>query len=263
MRVIIKPDYDTVSKWVANYVVYRINKFRPTPEHLFVLGLPTGGTPLGMYKELINLYQKRKVSFENVATFNMDEYLGLPPTDPQSYRYFMEENFFKHINIKPQNIHMLNGLTKDYEKECLNYEKAIKSLGGVNLFIGGVGTDGHIAFNEPFSSLSSRTRVKTLTESTRQANARFFGGKVENVPFNAITVGVGTIMDSAEVMIIITGKNKAEALKHAIEGPVSHVWTVSALQMHPQGLIVCDEEATSDLSPETVAYFKDIEKNNF
>ena len=263
MRVIIKPDYDTVSKWVANYIVYRINKFRPTPERLFVLGLPTGGTPIGMYKELINLYQKRKVSFENVATFNMDEYIGLPPTDSQSYRYFMEEHLFKHVNLKPQNIHMLNGLTKDYEKECHNYENAIKKLGGVNLFIGGVGEDGHIAFNEPFSSLCSRTRVKTLTESTRQANARFFDNNIEKVPTTAITVGVGTIMDSAEVLIMITGKNKAKALQHAIEGNISHVWTVSALQMHPHGLIVCDEEATSDLSPETIAYFKDIEKNNF
>ena len=263
MRVIIKPDYETVSKWVANYVVYHINKFRPTPERLFVLGLPTGGTPIGMYKELINLYQKRKVSFENVATFNMDEYIGLPPSNPQSYRFFMEENFFKHVNLKPQNIHMLNGLTKDYEKECRNYEKAIKDLGGVNLFIGGVGEDGHIAFNEPFSSLRSRTRVKTLTESTRQANARFFENNIEKVPTTAITVGVGTIMDSAEVLIMITGENKAEALQHAIEGNISHVWTVSALQMHPQGLIVCDKDATKKLSSETVAYFMDIEKNNF
>lgn len=263
MRVIIKPDYDTVSKWAANYVVYCINKFRPTATKPFVLGLPTGGTPLGMYKELIKLYQQRKVSFENVATFNMDEYIGLPPTDPQSYRYFMEENFFKHINIKPQNIHMLNGLTKNYEKECQDYENAIRELGGVRLFIGGVGTDGHIAFNEPFSSLCSRTRVKTLTESTRQANARFFDGNIDRVPTTAITVGVGTIMDAAEVMILITGANKAEALHHAIEGSITHVWTVSALQMHPHGIIVCDQPATDQLAPETIDYFMDIEKNNF
>ncbi len=263
MRVIIKPDYDTVAKWAANYVVYRINKFKPTPERPFVLGLPTGSTPMGMYQELINLYQKRKVSFENVVTFNMDEYIGLKPTDHQSYRFFMEENFFKHVNLKPQNIHMLNGMTKDYEKECRNYEKAIRQAGGVHLFIGGVGTDGHIAFNEPFSSLSSRTRVKTLTESTIKANSRFFDNDVSKVPTTVLTVGIGTIMDAAEVMILITGENKATALKHGIEGSINHVWTISALQMHPHGIIVCDKPATKELSEQTVNYFMDIEKNNF
>lgn len=263
MRVIIKPNYETVSKWVANYVVYRINKFRPTPERLFVLGLPTGGTPIGMYKELINLYQNHKVSFENVATFNMNEYIGLAPTDPQSYRYFMDEHFFKHVNLKSQNIHTLNGLTKDYEKECFSYENAIKELGGIHLFIGGVGEDGHIAFNEPFSSLKSRTRIKTLTESTRQANARFFENNINKVPTTAITVGVGTIMDADEVLIMITGQNKAEALHHAIEGSLNHVWTISALQMHPHGLIICDEPATTKLSRETIAYFMEIEQNKF
>lgn len=262
MRVIIKPDYDTVSKWVANYVVYSIKKFKPTPEKPFVLGLPTGSSPLGMYRELIKLYNERKVSFENVVTFNMDEYVGLEPTHPQSYRYFMEENFFKHINIKPQNIHILDGMTKDFEKECKNYEKAIKQAGGVNLFIGGVGTDGHIAFNEPFSSLSSRTRVKTLTESTIKANSRFFDNDISKVPTTALTVGVATIMDADEVLIIVTGENKATALKHGIEGSVNHVWTISALQMHPHGLIVCDKPATKDLEAETVNYFMDIEKNN-
>lgn len=262
MRVIIKPDYDTVSKWVASYVVYSIKKFKPTPEKPFVLGLPTGSSPLGMYRELIKLYNERKVSFENVVTFNMDEYVGLEPTHPQSYRYFMEENFFKHINIKPQNIHILDGMTKDFEKECKNYEKAIKQAGGVNLFIGGVGTDGHIAFNEPFSSLSSRTRVKTLTESTIKANSRFFDNDISKVPTTALTVGVATIMDADEVLIIVTGENKATALKHGIEGSVNHVWTISALQMHPHGLIVCDKPATKDLEAETVNYFMDIEKNN-
>ena len=262
MRVIIKPDYDTVSKWVANYVVYSIKKFKPTPEKPFVLGLPTGSSPWGMYRELIKLYNERKVSFENVVTFNMDEYVGLEPTHPQSYRYFMEENFFKHINIKPQNIHILDGMTKDFEKECKNYEKAIKQAGGVNLFIGGVGTDGHIAFNEPFSSLSSRTRVKTLTESTIKANSRFFDNDISKVPTTALTVGVATIMDADEVLIIVTGENKATALKHGIEGSVNHVWTISALQMHPHGLIVCDKPATKDLEAETVNYFMDIEKNN-
>ena len=263
MRVIIKPDYDTVSKWAANYIVYRINKFRPSATRPFVLGLPTGSTPLGMYRELIDMYQKRKVSFENVVTFNMDEYIGLKPQDKQSYRYFMEENFFKYVNLKPQNIHMLNGMTKDYEKECRDYEKAIRQSGGIHLFVGGIGTDGHIAFNEPFSSLSSRTRVKTLTESTIKANSRFFDNDLSKVPTTVLTVGVATIMDAAEVMILATGENKATALRHGIEGGVSHVWTISALQMHQHGIIVCDKPATKELSEQTVNYFIDIEKNNF
>lgn len=263
MRVIIKNDYDVVSKWAANYVVYRIKKFKPTKDKPFVLGLPTGSTPLGLYKELIKMYNERKVSFENVVTFNMDEYVGLEPTHPQSYRYFMEENLFKHINIKPQNIHILDGMTKDYEKECKNYEKAIKDIGGIHLFIGGIGNDGHIAFNEPFSSLSSRTRVKTLTESTIKANSRFFDNDISKVPTTALTVGVATIMDAQEVLIIATGENKATALKHGIEGGISHVWTVSALQMHPHGIILCDTAATKELSADTVSYFMDIEKNNF
>ena len=263
MRVIIKENADSVSKWAADYVAYKINHFKPTKGRPFVLGLPTGSSPLGMYAELIKLYKAGKVSFENVVTFNMDEYIGLDATHPQSYHYFMQENFFKYINIKPENIHILNGMTKDFAKECRDYERAMRNVGGVHLFIGGVGVDGHIAFNEPFSSLESRTRVKTLTESTVKANSRFFDNDLSKVPTLVLTVGVGTIMDAEEVMIIATGKNKAKALKHGIEGAVSHVWTISALQKHRHGTIVCDKEAVSELSPETVDYFLDIEKNNY
>ena len=263
MRVIIKENSDNVSKWAADYVAYRINHFKPTKGRPFVLGLPTGSTPLGMYAELIKLYKAVKLSFENVVTFNMDEYIGLDSTHPQSYHYFMQENFFKYVNIKPQNIHILDGMTKDFAKECREYERAMRNVGGVNLFIGGVGVDGHIAFNEPFSSLESRTRVKTLTESTIKANSRFFDNDLSKVPTMALTVGVGTIMDAEEVMIIATGKNKATALKHGIEGALSHVWTISALQKHRHGIIVCDKDAVSELSAETVEYFTDIEKNNY
>jgi len=263
MRVIIKENSDNVAKWAADYVAYKINHFKPTKGRPFVLGLPTGSTPLGMYAELIKLYKAGKLSFENVVTFNMDEYIGLEPTHPQSYHYFMQENFFKYINIKPQNVHILNGMTKDYAKECYEYERAMRNAGGVHLFVGGVGVDGHIAFNEPFSSLSSRTRVKTLTESTIRANSRFFDNDLSKVPTKALTVGVGTIMDAEEVMIIATGANKATALKHGIEGALSHVWTVSALQKHRHGIIVCDKEAVKELSAETVEYFMDIEKNNY
>ena len=263
MRVVIKNDKQAVAEWAAHYVAYKINRFRPSAKKPFVLGLPTGSTPLGMYEKLIELNQAGKVSFEHVVTFNMDEYLGLEPTHPQSYHYFMFENFFNHINIQRKNIHILDGMTKDYAKECRNYEQAIKDAGGVHLFIGGVGEDGHIAFNEPFSSLESRTRVKTLTDSTIKANSRFFDGDISKVPTMALTVGVGTIMDAEEVLILATGANKAEALKHSIEGAISHVWTLSALQRHPHGIILCDRDATGALAPETVDYFLDIEKNNF
>ena len=259
MRVIIKPDYDACSKWAADYVVYKINRFRPTAEKPFVLGLPTGSTPLGMYRELISQYQAGKVSFENVVTFNMDEYIGLPPEHHKSYHFFMKESFFKHINIQPKNINILNGMTKDYETECRNYEEKIKSYGKIHLFIGGVGTDGHIAFNEPGSSLTSRTRVKTLTMDTIKSNARFFNNDINLVPKTALTVGVGTITDAEEVMIIANGENKAQAIRQAVEGSISQMWPISILQMHQHALIVCDDAATKDMQEETVKYFKEIE----
>ncbi len=262
MRVIIKENKVVLSNWAANYVAYKINKFRPSKSKPFVLGLPTGSTPLGVYKELIKMFQKGKVSFANVVTFNMNEYIGLPAENKQSYHYFMQENFFKHIDIKQSNVHLLNGMTKNYEKECADYEKAMADVGGVNLFIGGVGQDGHIAYNEPFSSLKSRTRVKTLTKNTIKANSRFFKSE-EDVPNRVLTVGVETIMSADEVLILATGKIKAEAIKNGIEGPLSHVWTISALQQHPHGIILCDKEAASGLAPETIAYFEEVEKDNF
>jgi len=261
MRLIIRPDYDDCSQWAANYIAYKINGFRPTPQKPFVLGLPTGSTPLGTYRELIKLNQAGKLSFENVVTFNMDEYIGLDARHPQSYHYFMWENFFKHIDIKRENVHILNGMTKNYAKECQKYEDAIKKAGGIHLFLGGVGSDGHIAFNEPGSSLTSRTRVKTLTSETIKANSRFFDNDISKVPTTTLTVGVGTIMDAQEVMILSTGANKARALHHAVEGSVNHMWTVSILQMHQHAIIVCDEEATKELKADTVNYFKDIERS--
>lgn len=263
MRVIIRPDYTNCSVWTANYIAYKIKGFRPTANRPFVLGLPTGSTPLGTYKELIKLHKAGKLSFENVVTFNMDEYIGLDENHPQSYHYFMWENFFKHIDIKKENIHILDGMTKDYAKECREYEALIKSYGGIKLFLGGVGSDGHIAFNEPGSSLSSRTRVKTLTTETVEANSRFFDGDVNKVPRTALTVGVGTICDAEKVMILATGANKARALHHAIEGSINHMWTISILQMHQHAIIVCDDDATKELKADTVKYFKDIEQSNF
>lgn len=260
MRVIIKKQYDDCAKWAAEYICQKINAFAPCAEKPFVLGLPTGSTPLGVYKELIELYRSKKLSFKYVVTFNMDEYVGLPPDHPQSYHYFMHENFFAHIDISPQNIHILDGMAADPEKECKHYEDAIARYGTIHLFMGGVGADGHIAFNEPGSSLTSRTRQKTLTQDTIAMNARFFDGNIEAVPKHALTVGIGTITDAEEVMILATGYNKARAVRHAVEGSVNHIWTISALQLHKHAIIVCDEEAVDELRVGTVRYFKDIER---
>ncbi|MGD2094454.1 MAG: glucosamine-6-phosphate deaminase [Phycisphaerales bacterium] len=262
MRVIIEPDYKTASKWAANYIAKRINEFVPDSSKPFVLGLPTGSSPLGIYDELKTLNEKGVVSFKNVITFNMDEYVNLPKEHPESYHSFMWNNFFSHIDIDEKNVNILNGNASDLEVECANYEEKIKKVGGIKLFLGGIGPDGHIAFNEPGSSLSSRTRVKTLTYDTIVANSRFFDGDINKVPKTALTVGVGTVLDADEVLIIVNGHNKARALKHAIEGSVNHIWTISALQMHQKGIIVCDEESTDELKVGTVKYFKDIESAN-
>ena len=262
MRTIIKKNFSDCSAWVAGYIAYRIKQAKPTAKKPFVLGLPTGSTPLGVYKELIKLYQNKKVSFEHVVTFNMDEYVGLPEAHPESYHSFMAHNLFDHIDCPKENIHILNGNAEDLEAECAHYEEMIAEAGGIDLFIGGIGPDGHIAFNEPFSSLNSRTRVKTLTTDTRIANSRFFGGDMNAVPATALTVGVGTVMAAREVMILCNGHNKARALQAAIEGPVTQAWTISALQTHQHGIIVCDESATDELKVSTYKYFKDIEKDN-
>lgn len=262
MRLIIQPSYEEISKWAAAYVVSSINKFKPTAERPFLLGLPTGSSPLGMYKELVRLHKDGKVSFANVVTFNMDEYMGIPADHPQSYHTFMWTNFFNHIDIKKENVNILNGNAVNPEEECARYEAKIKSYGQINLFVGGIGADGHIAFNEPGSSLASRTRVKTLTSDTIIANSRFFDNDVNKVPKTSLTVGVGTILDSKEVMIIVNGHSKARALYHAVEGSVNQMWTISALQLHPKGIIVCDDAATVELKVGTVNYFRDIEKEN-
>jgi glucosamine-6-phosphate deaminase len=192
----------------------------------------------------------------------MDEYVNLPKEHPESYHSFMWNNFFSHIDINPQNVHILNGNATDLEAECAQYEQAIQQAGGIDLFLGGIGPDGHIAFNEPGSSLSSRTRVKTLTTDTIIANSRFFENDINKVPKTALTVGVGTVMDAKEVLILVNGHNKARALAAAVEGSVNHMWTISALQMYPKGIIVCDEAATIELKVGTYKYFLDIEKDN-
>ncbi len=262
MRLIIEKDYTDVSRWAANYVAARINEAKPTADHPFVLGCPTGSSPLGMYRRLVELCKEGKVSFANVVTFNMDEYVGLPQEHPESYHSFMWNNFFSHIDIKPENVNILDGNAPDLEAECRRFEEKIASYGGIDLFMGGVGPDGHIAFNEPGSSLTSRTRVKTLTQDTIIANSRFFEGNTDLVPKTALTVGVGTVMDARSVMLIVNGYNKARALHHGVEGGISQMWTISALQMHPKAIIIADEDACAELKVSTYRYFKDIEKAN-
>ena len=261
MRLIIRKNYEAVSEWAANHIAGRV---RSTPTgSTCVLGLPTGSTPLGVYDRLASLVARGELSFGNVVTFNMDEYVGLPEDHPQSYHSFMRERLFSRVDIDPANAHLLDGNAPDLEAECARYEAAIAAAGGIDLFVGGVGEDGHIAFNEPGSSLSSRTRVKTLTRDTRAVNARFFGGDPSSVPATALTVGVGTIMDAREVMILVSGPAKARALRHAVEEGVNHLWTVSCLQLHPRLVIVCDERATDELKVGTVRYFNEIEAGNF
>lgn len=258
MRLVILESYEQVSEWAAKFVRNKILKYNPGPDNYFVLGLPTGGTPKGMYKKLVEFHKKGDLSFKYVKTFNMDEYVGLPRDHPESYHSFMWENFFKHIDIDPSNAHVLDGNASDLVKECDDFEDKITAAGGVHLFIGGIGSDGHIAFNEPGSSLVSRTRVKSLAKETIVANARFFDNDMTKVPTMALTVGVGTVMDAREVLILITGVHKAYALRCATEEGVNHMCTVSAFQQHPRTIFVVDDDATLELKVRTVKYFKGL-----
>ncbi len=262
MRLIIQPDNATVGQWAAAYIVRRIKEHQSRTDRPFVLGLPTGSTPLSTYQELIRYNKAGVVSFANVITFNMDEYVGIPQDHPESYHSFMWNNLFSHIDIKPENVNILNGNAPDLAAECASYEQRIAEAGGIDLFLGGIGPDGHLAFNEPFSSLQSRTRVKTLTKDTLIANSRFFGGDINQVPKTALTVGVGTVMSAREVLILAMGHNKARALAAGVEGAYNHQWTISAIQLHPAGILVCDEDATDELKVGTYKYFKDIESAN-
>jgi len=258
MRLVIQESKDNVGELTAEYVIKRINDFKPSATRPFVLGLPTGSSPLLCYKQLIELYKAGKVSFQNVVTFNMDEYCGLPRDHPESYHSFMWQSLFRHVDIQPQNVNILDGNASNFQVECNRYEEKIKEYGGIRLFLAGIGPDGHIAFNEPGSSLSSRTRVKTLAQETIVANARFFGGDITKVPRMALTVGVATVLDAEEVLVLITGTNKAYALAKVVEEGVNHMFTVSAIQMHPKAIIVCDEDATLELRVRTAKYFKSL-----
>ena len=259
MKLIIKNDYEAMCEWAANHIADAILKHKE--ERPFVLGLPTGSSPLGVYRRLIEMNKAGKISFKNVVTFNMDEYVGLPREHSQSYWYFMHDNFFDHIDIPAENVNILDGMAADLEAECARYEEKIASYGGIDLFLGGSGVDGHIAFNEPFTSLTSRTGVRALTEDTLIVNSRFFGNDPDKVPKTALSVGVGTVCDSKQVLLIISGHNKARARRHCVEGGVDHAWTISALQLHPDGIVACDEAACGELKVNTYRYFKEIYKD--
>jgi len=242
MEVIIQRDYEQMSKTAAQIVVEVLNA-KPNA----VLGMATGSTPLGLYQELVRLHKEEQLDFSRVTTFNLDEYVGLPVNHPQSYHYFMREHFFKHVNIPPHNINIPSGTTSNYPAFCEWYEERIAECGGIDLQILGIGSDGHIAFNEPTSSLSSRTRLKTLSEQTINDNARFFDRK-EDVPIYAITMGVGTILDARQLLLVASGKAKAWAIAQAVEGPVTSVVTASALQLHRDATVIVDDEAASELT---------------
>jgi len=259
VRLIILKNYEELSRWAADYIAKRILEFEPRADKPFVMGLPTGSSPMGIYRELVRRHKQEQFSFANVVTFNMDEYVGLPENSSNSYRFFMQEHFFNHIDIPGENINFLDGNAPDLEAECKRYEEKIKQVGGIHLFLGGMGADGHIAFNEPGSSLGSRTRIKSLTMDTIKANARFFDNDISKVPQTALTVGVRTVMDAAEVLLVVSGLSKARALQKVVEEGVNHVWTASCLQLHSRALIVCDDEATMELKVGTVNYFKEIE----
>lgn len=239
MRVVVCSDYDEMSLKGAEIIASLI---RRNPR--CVLGLATGSTPIGTYNELIRMHRQGDLDFSHVTTFNLDEYLRLQPNHPQSYHRFMFEKLFSQINIDPSRVHIPNGLARDLQAECEGYDAAIKEAGGIDLQLLGLGRDGHIGFNEPSSSLGSRTRVKTLTPETVKDNARFFENEGD-VPRFAITMGVGTIMDARHILLLASGEGKAEALRATVEGPISAEFTASVLQLHPRVTIVVDEQAAA------------------
>jgi glucosamine-6-phosphate deaminase len=241
MLVIVKDDYQSLSKEAARIVADRL---RRKPD--LVLGLATGSTPLGLYKQLIRMHREEGLDFSKVTTFNLDEYVGLPPEHDQSYHYFMRENLFQHINIDPRFIHIPHGMVKDIEAFCDWYERRIAQEGGIDVQILGIGSNGHIAFNEPGSSLGSRTRIKTLTGTTREANARFFSN-AEEVPKYAITMGVGTIMDARELILVASGEGKADAISASVEGPITAMCPASIIQMHRDAFVIVDRPAARKL----------------
>lgn len=259
MQVIIKKDGADASIWAAHHIADAIKAKAAKTDKPFVLGLPTGGTPVETYRELVRMYKAGEISFKNVITFNMDEYVALDEAHPESYHSFMKTNFFDHVDVPAENINILNGNAPDLVAECEAYEKKIVAAGGIDLFLGGVGEDGHLAFNEPYTSLSSRTHVQNLNYDTLLVNSRFFDNDINKVPRQALSVGIATVLDAKEVLIEAFGHKKARAVAGAVEGPITHACTISALQNHPCGVIVIDELAAGELKVNTYRFFKEME----
>ena len=249
MEIIIQ-DNPASGSIIAARIIAKLVRAKPD----CVLGLATGSTPIATYRELVRMHREDALDFSRVTTFNLDEYVGLPHEHPQSYHAFMDEHLFAHINVQRRNIHIPDGMVADIPAECASYEAAIAAAGGVDLQLLGIGTDGHIGFNEPTSSLASRTRIKTLTEQTRADNARFFDGDLSRVPFHCITMGVGSIMACRQVLMLAFGANKAAALAEAVEGPVTSMNPASVLQMHPVAKCIMDEPAAAKLKK--TAYYR-------
>jgi glucosamine-6-phosphate deaminase len=250
LEVIVHPTPETSSS-LAAAIVARLIQEKPTA----VLGLCTGNTPLHLYRELIRLHRENGLDFSRISTFNLDEYIGLSPDDPASYHSFMQRHLFSHINVPPSQIHIPDGLAKDVAASCAQYEESISRAGGIDLQLLGIGVDGHIGFNEPSSSLSSRTRIKTLTERTRQSNARSFG-HVDRVPRHVVTMGLGTILGAGSCLLLAFGNEKAGAVAEMVEGPVTASLPASVLQLHRHVQVVLDEAAASKLAG--IDYYRDV-----
>lgn len=248
MQVIIKDTYEQMSVEAAEIIGDAIH-LKPN----LVLGLATGSTPIGTYRELIRMHKAGELDFSKVITFNLDEYVGLPSTHDQSYHYFMHENLFDHVNISPANVHVPSGVVRDFDRYCQWYEDEIAKVGGVDLQVLGIGSDGHIGFNEPGSSLASRTMIVTLTEETISDNSRFFEHPGD-VPRFAITMGVGTIMEAKYCLLLANGEKKADPVEALVEGPITSQVTASALQMHPRATVIVDNAAASKLK--RIDYYK-------
>ena len=241
MEVIVQPTAQEAARIAAALVAKAVRR-KPT----LVLGLATGGTPLCLYDELVRLHREHGLDLSRITTFNLDEYLGLPPDHPASYRRFMQEHLFDRTNIDPRRTFVPDGLTRDIPRHCREYEELIRSCGGIDIQILGIGADGHIGFNEPTSSLSSRTREKTLAEQTRRDNARFFATP-DDVPHHCLTMGIGTILDSRLCLLLAFGANKSGAVAAAVEGPVTSMVPASALQLHADAKVVVDKAAAAGL----------------
>jgi glucosamine-6-phosphate deaminase len=223
-----------------------------------VLGLATGSTPCLLYAQLRRQYKEEGLDFSGITSFNLDEYVGLDGDHPQSYRYFMQQALFKHIKVNPDRVHLPNGKCNDVPATCADYENSIRSAGGIDLQVLGLGSDGHIGFNEPSSSLASRTRIKTLTRETRKDNARFFDS-ADEVPRHCITMGIGTIMEARQIVLLAFGERKATAVKQVVEGPVSAMWPATILQMHPSAVVLLDEAAAASLDHKD--YYREVADN--